>query len=703
MNFINNFNISFSYSPYLLAVGIILIVLFSLYVYSTTLPAISPIYKLLLISLRSLGLSLILLLLFEPNISYKTKEIIKPTNLVFIDNSKSISKFASANEILGIKKFTKSILDNSNDIINIFQLGKHVKKTNPSQIDSLNFSEPSTNLSPIFSIANKTNNLASIILISDGIITEGKAPNSQLQKLGVPIYTIGVGDTTTNNDIRIERIESNKFIYTGVNTIIEATIKHNGFSNKNVIVKLLENNNIIEQKPIMLSSSEINRVSFNYRNKISGEHKITISVTTDKNEKNKSNNLKSKIINIADTKKKIFLISGSPNSDLSVIVGSLESNKDFEIESIVQLGLNKFYRNKSSIISIKDADIIFLINFPTKETTTSMMNKVANIISEFDKPIFYCLSSNVDYNKLNLFEKIIPFKVKKKKNTYEESQVIISNQLNNLLGKNENKKNEWAKLAPINVTNSTIIPKVSSEILLTTSKDKVPIIFTNNIANKKSIVLNAYNFWRWKLKVQRKGYKLFDNFILNSVKWLSIKNDDDRFNVYLSKKSYNLGETIFFSASVYDETLQPLDNASIQLEVNKNKLFFNNVSNGQYKCEVNIAKSGLYNYKVKLLTNSKAQKTISGKFNIEPIEIELAKSRMNKELLVSLSHSTKGNFFSINNSNELIDILNNRYKKNIKVIYSDNELILSSLETILFIIIFLFGTEWLIRKILKML
>ncbi|MCP5064573.1 MAG: hypothetical protein GY936_19220, partial [Ignavibacteriae bacterium] len=164
---------------------------------------------------------------------------------------------------------------------------------------------------------------------------------------------------------------------------------------------------------------------------------------------------------------------------------------------------------------------------------------------------------------------------------------------------------------------------------------------------------------------------------------------------------------IVFSASVYDETLEPINNASIQLEIenskSKNNFTFNSVGNGLYESSINLNKSGMYNFSAKLFDQDKTKKTIQGKFNINPIEVELTESKMNKELLVSLANVNNGKFISIVKSDELVDILNNNYKKNIKIKFNDNELILSSLEAILFIIIFFFGLEWLIRKVLKIL
>ncbi|MCP5062261.1 MAG: hypothetical protein GY936_07355, partial [Ignavibacteriae bacterium] len=589
---------------------------------------------------------------------------IEPINLIFIDNSKSISQFATSDETSKIISSAKRIIKNVNGKTEVFELGKTLKRIDNLEIDSIKFIDQGTNLSTIISLAKERENLSSIVIFSDGIITEGKNPVSEAQDLGIPIYIVGVGDTSNNNDVKITKIKNNEFIYTGAKTEIEITVKHSGFLNEKATIKLLENNSIIDQKSITLSSSEINRVTFDYSNQESGEYKLTAVVEINKKEKNTNNNLKSQVINIVETKKKIFIISGSPNTDLSAITNSLSSNKDFDVSSVVQLGTNKFYKNESSLSKLKDSDALFLINFPSAETNVELINEVLKVITSTNKPMFYCLSSNVDYRKLNYFKNLLPFKILNNKNTYEQNQVSIANSSNNLLGNNQQIKEQWEKLPPINITNSKIQPNASAGILL--SANNKAIIFTNNIGSKKSIVINALNFWRWKLQAPNKEYNLFNNFIFNSVKWLTLKNDNNRFNVSLNKKDYNLGETIVFSASVYDETLEPINNASIQLEIenskSKNNFTFNSVGNGLYESSINLNKSGMYNFSAKLFDQDKTKKTIQGKFNIDPIEVELTESKMNKELLVSLANVNNGKFISIAKSDELVDILINNYK-----------------------------------------
>ncbi len=708
MNLFNKFHITFSGNPYLFFLGFLLILIYTIYVYKFTVPVINKFYKILLILLRTIALSLILLLLFDPVLNIIKKIKVEPVNLLFIDNSKSISQFSSSKTLTEIKSFTKDFSSNIKGINKIFSFGKEVKELTEQQIDSLKFNESSTHLNAILNYVEKFKNVTSVTIISDGIITEGKNPAVEIEKLGIPFHTILVGDTTTSNDIKISSVRNNEFIYPGNKTEIEATITHTGFSNETVTVKLLENNKIIKAKNITLSSTGINRVSFLYSGKTVGRHKLTVIVESTQKEENKKNNSKITLVEVLETKKKIFLISGSPGNDLAAIKNSLINNNDLEIETVIQINSTKFYKNKKKFDKLKEADILLLVNFPSVNTSDFLISKVIEAIKDFNKPFLLCFSNNTDFSKLKLFNNVLPFKFSGKNKLFIESQVQLPNYINNILGSSEQLKEEWEKLPPIYIAETNISPNITSEILLKSNTlNEVPVIFSNNIAGRKSFIINAANIWKWKLEAPHKEYKLFDNFILNIVKWLSSQNENAKFTIKPGKKNYKLGETIFFTASVYDETFNPVDDANITLEITNNnkkiKLDFNSLKNGLYEAKFEPTTPGGYKYLGKLTLSKNKTKEVKGKFFIEPIELELFNSKAKKEILRSIAYKTSGSYFVIQNSKSLLNELNKKYNLNIKYNYKDNKLHLSVLGFILIVIVLILSIEWLIRKILRML
>ena len=77
----------------------------------------------------------------------------------------------------------------------------------PSPLDSLNFNGEEAVITPYSGILTdqlRPDNLAATLLLSDGNINKGININGLVRNSPSPIYTLGVGDTTTKKDLLIK-------------------------------------------------------------------------------------------------------------------------------------------------------------------------------------------------------------------------------------------------------------------------------------------------------------------------------------------------------------------------------------------------------------------------------------------------------------------------------------------------------------------
>ncbi len=705
MNLFDKINISLNYSPYLFVIGAIIVVLYTIFIYRITLPKISTFGKSILIFVRTLSLLFILFLLFDPVIKLTSTETVYPENFVFIDNSKSISKFSSEKQITELKNLISNLSEDLEGETKFFTFGKDVKKVDIKNLDSLHFNNTSTNFSSIFSFIREKTNLAGIVIISDGINNEGKNPIYETENLSAPIFTVGIGDTSVNSDVYVYGIHNNKFIYTGRETEIEVTIGNIELTNKEVTVGLYENNQLISSKKIKLSSAGINRLRFSYSSKLEGEHKLTVKITNNFDEQNKNNNRKSTLINILSTKKKIAVIAGTPSPDLAAVKNSLMRNEDFEINSIIQISDSKYYNDLKNLEILTSSDAILLIGFPTLNSEPAIIKKIIKEIEDNNKPVFLIFSNTVNFNRLKEFKDILPFKISNISDKFIETQISVVNGTNGILSKTETDLNYWEELPPVYLSKTKITPSINSFVLLSGKRNSnSPILFSSNTAGRKTIILTPSDFWKWKLRPRSNSNFYFDNFLLNAIKWLTLTSEAEFFNVTTDKKSYKLGETITITANLLDETYEPINNADISLTTNNNdQAKFSSLGNGFYKAEIKVTEPGLYEYSAKVNSPKLNINEITGKINVEEIELELIQSKMNKLLLQSLAKKNKGIYLNIDNYTGLINKINENYNSKISYKLLDNELRLSNFEFILIFIVLFLSIEWIIRKAYRML
>jgi hypothetical protein len=700
-------DLSFSFNAVYFFIGLILIVAYSIYVYRFTLPPVSKFKKGILTLLRSLALILLLFIFFEPVLTLIKKQILTPSNYIFIDNSKSISIKDGTDRISNLSSVTEKLNSASiNGEKYFYSFASDVHSINNDSLIKLNFSESSTDFSKIFSNINQIeNNIASITIISDGVITQGSTPIYSAEKIGVPVFTVGIGDSSKKNDIEIKNVINNEFIYSETPTTILATILNKGFAGKTTQISLYENSQLVEQKSVTLDQSGVNSVSFDYTPKQSGENKLSILINSIQGESNSLNNQKVFYVNVLSNKINVLLIAGSPSSDLTFIKNALTSDNNLSVNTLTQITLGNFLEVNANA-KLDSADIIYLLGFPTNSTSEDFLNSLANKLENKSTPFFLLLSGDVDIRKLNKINNFLPVSVSLIDKNYLSVQPDIQiAEIDNPIVQN-NSGSEWNNLPPINQPIVTLSVKPESKVI---SKVKInnqprnnPLVVSRNFGSKRSVVLIGKDIWKWKLQTANKNLNLFDNFIISSTRWLNAPDDQKKVRIKTSKKIYSSGEVVEFSAQVYDESFNPVNEAEVKVkitvQIEKEEIVLNSIGAGLYEGTVSLNKNGDYNFSGSALLNNKSLGSDNGSFNIGDIDIEMTDTRMNFEFLNQLSNQTNGSFFLPTEINSLITKLNEINKTATKEKLSTSEIRLWSDEWLLIIVILLFALEWFLRK-----
>jgi hypothetical protein len=698
-----NFSLNYIY----LVIGIIILSLYSYFVYRYTLPPVSYFKKYILLFLRSIALISLLFIFFEPVLTLTKKEIITPSNLFFFDNSRSIKIDDGTNRIATMENIIEEISNKKlNGRTEYFSFGSKVKQINKDSLKYLNFSEPATNFACIFNNLNHSSeNISSVTIVSDGVITEGSTPNYTAQKLGIPVFTIGIGDSAKKNDVEIMNVIHNDFIYAETQTTILVTFTNKGYANKRTVISFFEDNQLLEQKNISLDESGVNTISFDYTPKQSGEKKLTVKINPLEGEATTSNNQKVFYINVLSNKINVLLISGSPSSDLTFIKNTLSNDSNLRVNTLTQITPDKFLENNANT-KLDSADIIYLIGYPTNMVNEDFYSRLINKLNNQNIPLFFVLTGDVSISKLDMIKNLLPFSIQKIENNYFEVQPNIQvSGLNNPIVKG-NTISDWDNLPPVDqpltILNVNPESNVISTIKIGNAPRANPLILSRNFGSKRSIAVLAKDIWKWKLQTANKDLTLFDNFIINSARWLNAPEDKKRVRISTSKKIYSIGEPVEFSAQVYDESFNPVNDAEVKLNIIKNdfksELMLNSIGNGLYEGEFQPNQNGDFSFSGSAIIDGKILGSDKGSFNVGDVEIEFLNTRMDYPFLNSLSVQSDGKYFEPNQIKDLLKKVDQLNLRSSKEKLNVSEIRLWSDEWLLVIIILLFSLEWFLRK-----
>ena len=702
--------LNLAYDSVYFIIAIIILAAYTFYIYRYTLPPVSRIKKFILTSLRTLALLCLLFIFFEPVLSFTKKFILKPVNLIFIDNSLSMTIDDGTKRVEKVK----SIVDDyKNARLNgekeFYLFGSKIRKVTADSLEAISFNDGITNFSDIFKTLKKGDkNYSTISVISDGVITAGSNPVYEANKIDIPVFAIGVGDTTHKTDVKINRVLYNNILYEETPTEIIVTLQNEGLINEKAQLSLYENNVLIEQKPIVLSQSGIQNESFTYSPNSSGEKKLTVVISNVKNDYVKANNRKIFYVKVLSNKINVVILAGTPSSDLSFIKTVLKNDKNLTVKSITQISKDKFLEG-SLFSAVDSANIFFMIGFPSRNTPGNLISKVKKRISDKNIPFFFVFSNGIDLTKLKKLNKELPFTIKNSFGGIRKVQPqVYAEQKDNPIIQfdSENILKNWNNLPPVFQASYNFDAKPGAEIISNIKVNNIvlnePLILSRAFGGKRAIAVLAGEIWRWKLQTALKGINLFDRFISNSVRWLNTPAEERKFNVKTSRKIYSVGENIQFSAQVYDESLNPVSNADVKLNIRsgdkKIQLDLQPLGNGLYEGSVQINKKGDYRFTGSATSDGKVLGKSSGTFNVGDLDIEMVNPRMDYEFLTLLAKETNGKFFDANNYKNIFPGINSVNEKSVREQLVTSEVDLWSNNWLMIIAILLFSLEWFLRK-----
>jgi hypothetical protein len=236
------------------------------------------------------------------------------------------------------------------------------------------------------------------------------------------------------------------------------------------------------------------------------------------------------------------------------------------------------------------------------------------------------------------------------------------------------------------------------------------MIITREMQNSRSVAVLGYGLYRWKLmgyarevaKGNTNAIDLYTTFISNIIRWLSISDVEKQISIKTNKKFYSGAEEINFIGQIYDNSLNPIDNAEVYVHLRGNQfnkyITLTSKGNGVYAYSLPPIPASDYRFTADVYSNGNLLGKDENRFTVEATNFELSDLQMNKNLLMKISEQTGGKFYTANNVKNLFnDIYKlNNFKPQTKIYRA--EYTLWDKIWLLIPAILLFSIEWYLRK-----
>ena len=655
--------------------------------------SLNKVFRYVLFAIRALAVFIISLLLLAPlikTVSYKPE---KPLVLILQDNSQSIKLFSSLNPNpspveRGLKEVANSLGDNYEVHTFNFDGTLHDGLSNA-------YNGKQTNISSALKQLNDryvNQNIGAIILATDGLYNQGNDPQYEARNFKTTIYTIALGDTTPKRDLLVANINYNKTAFLGNDFEVEVLAEAYQSKGESMRFSVNEDGRQVASQNIPVTSDAFQKtipIKLNADKK--GVRKFTISIAPVKNELSVENNTETIYVEVLDAKQKILLVYDSPHPDISVIKQGIESNRNYEVKTVLL----------SDIATIKPGDYSLVI---LHQVSGGNSGAVQNLIAKTKLPLWYMLGSQSNLPDFNLQQKSVHIAT-----TRTEMQEVFAQPVPefSVFTLSDSAKQKIGTFPPLLAPFGSYGYSAQNQVLFRQKIGNVatsyPLLSFSDEGGRRTGILTGEGLWRWALADYKANgnHHATEELLGQSVQYLTANANKQQFRVYPAKNVFDEGENIILNAELYNEALELTNTQDVKIDLKgqtgKSYSFLFTRSGNSYQLDAGSLPVDEYTYTASTKLGNR-QYTVNGQFTVKALNLETRQSAANHHLLNTIAKQSGGKMLLPSQTGQLVNLIKNN--DNIKtIVYEDKHYSdFIDVKWVFALILILLGSEWFLRK-----
>lgn len=636
----------------------------------------------LLAALRFVAVTVIALLLLAPVAKRTVHERQKPLIVLVDDCSESVQM--SADSAFSLAALGDELEDHCRVLYS-------ADTTNTGQTD-------------ISAMLEVSPDAAAIVLASDGIYNRGQNPTTIAERLGIPVYTVALGDTTPRRDAALSNIRHNRIAYLGNAFPVEITIGAHRLKGRTAQLTVTDGRGKkVASQQVGYSDDDFGTtLTFSIQAEEKGLQKYTVSLSVVENEVERENNVLTFYTDVIDGRRKVAIVGNAPHPDLAALKQAVESNPNYEAEVFLNEEL-RVKHPEGELSTLKKKDILAK-NEELKAYSLAILHNLPSATRQIPKafenlPQVFVIGCQTDFPRFNALHTGVEIVSKVKKSS---EVTAVYNDHFTLFNLDAFDGEALEQLPPLDAPFGE--GKVSSSLqsLFTARLGNIdtrqPLVAALARGRHHVAFVWGEGLWKWRLAdyLNNNSHEHFDRLVSQIVNFTAITDQRERFIVE-TERHYSDNDNIVIHAQLYNDTYEPFNtpDAIFMLMGDSIKGDFNFTREGDgYTLSLGRLPEGLYRYTAQTKYNGETL-TTEGSFAVEALHLEQANLTADHTLLRTISAITGGQMFYPDQQESLRDSL-----ATIKpVIYTHTRFSeLLNLPWVLLLIVVLLGIEWVLRK-----
>lgn len=667
---------------------------FALYYKNKRLEDFAPYLIKLLAAVRFVVVSVLAFLLLGPLLkSFQTTDE-KPIVIIAQDNSSSL--LMNKDSTFYKEEYPKLIGELKNGFegdfdLRTFSFGERVE-------DGMDFTydHKQTDLSELMDeLVNRFDrrNVGAVVVASDGIYNKGRNPVYQVSRLGAPVHTIALGDTSLKRDILIKEVNHNRIAYLGNDFPVEMLVQADKLKGKQSELTISRKGNVLFKESLTIEQENYFQTFTAFIEAAEpGIQKYTIQVKTVEGEENLMNNTRDIYIDVLDSRQKVLLLAHAPHPDVAAFRHAISSNKNYEVESMLA--------DEVEASKLSEYSLIVLHQLPSNK------HAVANVLSEISNknlPVLYVLGDKTDFNAFNRLQsgiQVVGFR-----GQTDDVNVFLHSGFKSFTMP-QNSETFFGNVPPIRVPMASWKSSNANQTLFYQKMGRLetdkPLLVFNEVEGRKTAVFSGLGLWRWRIYdyAMNENHETFNTLVNKIVQYLALKEDKSRFKVF-ADNDFLENEEIIFDAEFYNDAYELINNPDVLIRIydeegNEYTFSFNRTMNA-YRLNAGMLPPGNYTYRAEVdFDDDDFSK--EGSFSVSPVMLEAVNTIANHNLLYQMAENSGGSFFLPSELESLKEVI--RSDDDIVTITYSNKVLSELLnhKWIFFLLLIFLSMEWFIRK-----
>ncbi|MBQ8704180.1 MAG: hypothetical protein IJ524_07385 [Bacteroidales bacterium] len=526
--------------------------------------------------------------------------------------------------------------------------------------------------------------VAALVLASDGLHNRGTNPTSIAERLQFPVHCLAMGDTTPRRDAWLANLRCNRIAMRGASFPVELTVGASLLRGRaaRLVIRDDGGRQLFSREVAYTDDDFGCTVDATLPADAEGLRRYTAVLSPVDGEQTEANNSLSFYVDVIDSRRKVVLVANAPHPDLAALKRAIEDNPNYEA-SVVTAAEAESGKWKAE----KDVSLVVLHNLPSRSHPS--------VAFADGLPQLFVIGMQTDLARFNALHSGLEISSKVQK---ANEVTALHRPAFALFALDEGDAAVFEALPPLTAPfgEARLAPDVQTLFAarLGNIDSRQPLVAATAQGEHRRAWIWGEGLWRWRLADWQlhESHAHVDRLVSQLVSFTALQSDRNRLQVE-ARRSYAEGEPVVLRAVLYNENYEVANDAEVSLHlkgdsVEADYLFRRDA--GGYSLTLPSMAEGLYRYKA-----AADGQVAEGSFAVEALNLEQQHRGADHSLLATVAALSGGELYAPTQLPALREALS-ALKPTIYTHTRYAEFL--RLPLVLALLLLLLAVEWVLRK-----